>query len=182
MGDVVASAYTNGSFLCAYGSDAAPDSNPVVGATIDIGKLIKAHSAPLAPAVVQQPLGNIYNPYPAPRPPLSEFANALNVAGRAWAVRHLLKLSSAGQRTGTASSSSIWANAPQYRYPTTLNTLATQFTEPPDQFAVLSNVALTFVMKKRTCDVLRGILEAEAGTGTMQGPVTPGGLGAFIEV
>jgi nuclear pore complex protein Nup155 len=132
--------------------------------------------APVNPAVVQQPMGNIYHQYSAPRPPLAEFSNVINVAGRAWAVKQMIKSSSTQYGAG---STSVWANASIH--PTALNSLATQFTEPPDQFAVLSNVALTFVMRKRTSDVLRAILEAEAVGGTISGPGHPGGLSAFVE-
>jgi nuclear pore complex protein Nup155 len=179
MGDVVASAYTNGSFVCAYGSDASTDSNPLVGASLDVGKLVKVHAGvggPANPAVVQQPMGNIYHQYSVPRPPLAEFSNVINVAGRAWAVKQMIKTSSTQYGAGSAS---VWANASTH--PTALNSLATQFTEPPDQFAVLSNVALTFVMRKRTSDVLRAVLEAEAVGGTINGPGHPGGLSGFVE-
>jgi len=88
-----------------------------------------------------------------------------------------LKASSIVQYAG-GGGGSIWANASSY--PTTLNSLATQFTEPPDQFVVLTNIALTFVVKRRTTDVLRLILEMEAG-GAMGGPPSPEGLTAFVE-
>jgi hypothetical protein len=36
-------------------------------------------------------------------------------------------------------------------------------------------------MRKRTSDVLRAVLEAEAVGGTINGPGNPGGLSAFVE-
>lgn len=177
LGDLVASSYTNGSFLCAYGSDAAPDTNPIVGATVDLGKLVKVQAgvaaAPNAGVAAPGQAMGIYNPYTAPRPPLSEYSNGFNVPGRIWTVRQLPKASTAG-----ASSGSIYTSAPTA--PTSLNMLATQFTEPPDQFVVLTNTALTFVLRKRTTDVLRAILESDVG-GPMGGPPNPGGVAAFID-
>jgi nuclear pore complex protein Nup155 len=178
LGELVASSYINGSLLCAYGSDAAPDSNPIVGATVDLGKLVKVQAgvaaAPNAGMAAPGQAMGIYNPYPAPRPPLSEYSYAFNVPGRIWTVRNLPKASSAGANT----SGSIWTSAPNA--PTSLNMLATQFTEPPDQFVVFTNTALTFVVRKRTTDVLRAILESDVG-GPMGGPPTPGGVATFIE-
>ena len=187
MGDVAASSYLNGAFVCAYGSDAAHDHNPVVGASVDLGRLAKVQAGVGAPGGGQQnggmtmhggqQMGNIYNPYPAPRPPLSEFSNVLSVGGRTWALTRMIKASSIVQ-PGGAPSGSIWSNASNY--PTTLNTLATQFTEPPDQFVVLTNIALTFVVRRRTTDVLRLVLEMEAGA-AMGGPPSAEGLSTFVE-
>jgi nuclear pore complex protein Nup155 len=184
VGDIVVSSYTNGSMLCAHGSETSPDSNPVVGCTIDVGKLIKAQAgiaAAVGPGAVtmqNQSMGNIYSTYPTPRPPLNEFSNIVNVPGRTWALKQMVKPSSVPQHQ----SGSIWTTATSN--PTALNTIVTQFTEPPDQFMVLSNVALSFIVKKRTSDVLRGILEMEAGgsmNGSMNGPPSVGGLSAFID-
>lgn len=187
MGDVASSSYLNGAFLCAYGSDTAQDYHPVVGASVDLGRLTKAQAGIGAGGGSQQnggmtvhggqQMGNIYNPYPAPRPPLSEFSNALSVGGTTWALKHMIKASSILQHGG-APGGPIWNNASTY--PTTLNALATQFTEPPDQFVVLTNIALTFVVRRRTTDVLRLVLEMEAGA-AMGGPPSPEGLGAFVE-
>ncbi|KIM34387.1 hypothetical protein M408DRAFT_94881 [Serendipita vermifera MAFF 305830] len=184
MGDVAASSYLNGAFVCAYGSDAAQDHNPVVGASVDLGRLIKAQagggSAQQTGAMTMhggQQMGNIYNPYPAPRPPMSEFSNVLSVGGRTWALARMIKASSIVQHGGV-SNNSIWQNTSNY--PTTLNTLATQFTEPPDQFVVLTNIALTFVVRRRTTDVLRLVLEMEAGS-AIGGPPSPEGIAAFVE-
>jgi nuclear pore complex protein Nup155 len=184
MGDVAASSYLNGGFLCAYGSDVAQDHNPVVGASVDLGKLIKAQAG-VGPSGNQQngqvsvhgqQMGNIYNPYPAPRPPLSEFHNTLSVSGRTWALKRMIKASSIVRYGNT--NQSIYNNASTY--PTALNALATQFTEPPDQFLVLTNISLTFVVRRRTSDVLRLILEMEAGS-AMGGPPSPEGLTTFVD-
>ena len=183
MGDVAASSCINGAFLCAYGSDVAKDHNPIVGASVDLSKLIKAQAG-VGPSGPQQngqvsmqgpQVGNIYNPYPAPRPPLSEFSNALSVAGRTWSLARMIKASSIVKY---GSSSSIWSSASTH--PTALNTLASQFSEPADQFLVLTNISLTFVVRKRTTDILRLVLEAESG-GVMGAAPSSEGLNAFVE-
>jgi nuclear pore complex protein Nup155 len=183
LGDVARASYLNGAFLCAYGADVEQDHNPVVGASIDLGKLTKAQAGGPSGnqqnsqvSVHGQQMGNMYNPYPPPRPPLSEFHNTLSVSGRTWALKRMIKASSI-VRYGDASQL-IYSNASTY--PTALNALATQFTEPPDQFLVLTNVSLTFVIRRRTSDVLRLVLEMEA-SGAMGGPPISEGLAAFVD-
>lgn len=252
-GDVVASSYSNGTFLYAYSSDAgmATDTNPVIGLAVDLPKLINDFSAAPSSQMVntgygmhqqqsQQQQQLSYNqqlqqlqeqqffyqqqqqqggmmmpgqggpaPYPGPiqrGPVLNEYPESFVVPGRAWSIRHLIKSPVIpSHRTGVRSSQPYYANQAQYYGNninasgaslgnlTTLNTLATQFIEPPEQFLVLSNMSLSFFVRKRSTDLLRAILESEAGVGApismMVQPTSanqnaqspPGGLQGFIE-
>ncbi|KAG8827238.1 hypothetical protein FRC19_004757 [Serendipita sp. 401] len=175
LGDIAQSSYTNGSYLCAYSAEAVQDSTPVAGAVVDLGKLIKAQSTPTAQAPGMMGGGGIYNPYPVPRPPLSEYSDIFNCPGTPWAMKVMPKAPSISSPGGTGS---IWVTGSTN--PTALNSLATQFTEPPDQFLILSNVALTFVVRKRTTDTLKTILESELGA-AMAGVPSQGGLSIFTE-
>ncbi|CCA71270.1 related to NUP170-nuclear pore protein [Serendipita indica DSM 11827] len=164
LGEVAQSACTNGAFVCAYAPDQATDSNPIVAASVDMGSLIKAQASAATaggPGLVTAPghsTSGLYNPYPAQRVPLYEYSDAFQVAGRTWALKRLIKASSI---TRSATTPSIYVTGSSY--PSALNSLVTQFTEPPDQFAVLSNVALSFVVRKRPSDILKGIIDSDAG-------------------
>jgi nuclear pore complex protein Nup155 len=46
--------------------------------------------------------------------------------------------------------------------------LATQFSEPSSQFLLLTNVGLTFLIKRRAVDYLKAVLEELHTEGTVQ--------------
>ncbi|KAF6766148.1 nucleoporin Nup157/170 [Ephemerocybe angulata] len=79
------------------------------------------------------------------RPPLYEYATLLSIPGKAWAVATL-----------PLDSPPIPPNTPA---PSSINELATQFTEPASQFLLMTNVGLTFLMKRRAIDYLKAALE-----------------------
>ncbi|KAF8846309.1 nucleoporin [Paxillus ammoniavirescens] len=87
------------------------------------------------------------------RPPLTEYATLLAIPGRTWAMasvpRSPLPLS-------TASS------------PVITNELALQFSEPPRQFMILTNVGLTFLVKRRALDYLKAVIEEVQSEGAVQ--------------
>ncbi|EAU93155.2 nucleoporin Nup157/170 [Coprinopsis cinerea okayama7 len=92
---------------------------------------------------------------PSNRLPLVEYATLLSIPGRTWAVASVAGSSSPPLPTGTPSYSSI-------------NELATQFNEPSHQFMLLTNVGLTFLMKRRAVDYLKAVLEELQSEGNVQ--------------
>ena len=148
-----ASAYVNGLTVAAQAGDVegtdyilclAPD-------LTHIGNLGQTNAPP-----VQQPTTS-YGPFSTPtnpRPPLTEHATLLTIAGRAWAIAPLPK-----------ALSSTPAGTPA---PATINELATQFDEVTDQFLLLTNVGLTHLTKRRAVDWLRAALEELQNEGNVQ--------------
>lgn len=59
-------------------------------------------------------------------------------------------------RPSLAAATASPANSPA---PSSLNELATQFSEPPRQFMILTNVGLTFLAKRRALDYLKAVIE-----------------------
>ncbi|KAN0100556.1 Non-repetitive/WGA-negative nucleoporin C-terminal domain containing protein [Tylopilus felleus] len=102
-----------------------------------------------------QPTG--YTPSYAPsgsqRPPLTEYATLLAIPGRTWAMASVLRPS---LPPSTAPS------------PAVTNELALQFSEPPRQFMILTNVGLTFLVKRRALDYLRAVIEEAQSEGAVQ--------------
>jgi nuclear pore complex protein Nup155 len=88
------------------------------------------------------------------RPPLTEYASLLAIPGRTWAMA---PVPVAKPSTPSASPS-----------PAIINELATQFLEPPRQFMVLTNVGLTFLVKRRAVDYLRAVIEEVQSEGNVQ--------------
>ena len=87
------------------------------------------------------------------RPPLTEYATLLAIPGRTWAMATLPR----------ASLPSSTAPAPAIT-----NELALQFSEPPRQFMILTNVGLTFLVKRRALDYLRAVIEEAQSEGAVQ--------------
>ena len=87
------------------------------------------------------------------RPPLTEYATLLAIPGRTWAMASV-------PRPSLPSST-----APS---PAVTNELAFQFSEPPRQFMILTNVGLTFLVKRRALDYLRAVIEEAQSEGTVQ--------------
>jgi nuclear pore complex protein Nup155 len=89
------------------------------------------------------------------RPPLTEYATLLAIPGRTWAMAMV---------PHTAAISTL----PGVPAPAITNELATQFNEPPRQFMLLTNVGLTFLIKRRAMDYLKAALEELQSEGNVQ--------------
>lgn len=87
------------------------------------------------------------------RPPLTEYATLLAIPGRTWAMASVPR------------SSLPPSIAPS---PAVINELALQFSEPPRQFMILTNVGLTFLVKRRALDYLRAVIEEAQSEGAVQ--------------
>ena len=94
-----------------------------------------------------------YAPSGSQRPPLTEYATLLAIPGRTWAMASVLRPS---LPPSTAPS------------PAVTNELALQFSEPPRQFMILTNVGLTFLVKRRALDYLRAVIEEAQSEGAVQ--------------
>ncbi|KAH7928555.1 nucleoporin [Leucogyrophana mollusca] len=104
----------------------------------------------------QQPTygGAPYNSGGNQRPPLTEYATLLAIPGRTWAMASV-------PRSSTAASSSTPS-------PVVTNELASQFSETPRQFMILTNVGLTFLAKRRALDYLKAVIEEVQAEGAVQ--------------
>jgi len=88
------------------------------------------------------------------RPPLTEYATLLAIPGRTWAMAAIVKKTAASP-SGTPT-------------PTPINELATQFGESTTHFMLLTNVGLTFLVKRRALDYLKAVLEELQSEGNVQ--------------
>ncbi|KAH7913029.1 nucleoporin [Hygrophoropsis aurantiaca] len=106
--------------------------------------------------VPQQPVygGASYNPSGNQRPPLTEYATLLAIPGRTWAMASV-------PRSVAAASSSTSS-------PVVTNELASQFSETPRQFMILTNVGVTYLVKRRALDYLKAVVEEVHAEGTVQ--------------
>ncbi|THV07704.1 nucleoporin [Dendrothele bispora CBS 962.96] len=86
------------------------------------------------------------------RPPLTEYATLLSIPGRTWAMAPVLQTPSVEVSPSVA----------------TINELATQFGESPRQFMILTNVGLTFLIKRRALDYLKAVIEELHSEGNVQ--------------
>ncbi|KDR84906.1 hypothetical protein GALMADRAFT_233368 [Galerina marginata CBS 339.88] len=114
---------------------------------------------PQQPQQPQQPqLGSGYGHYDnitsTNRPPFTEYATLLAIPGRTWAM--------------AAISRKALETAPGTPSPSALNELASQFGESPNQFMLLTNVGLTFLVKRRAVDYLKAVLEELQSEGNVQ--------------
>jgi len=110
----------------------------------------------------QQPQGQSQQPVYGPssygtganhRPPLTEYATLLAIPGRTWAMATVPRESAP---TSVVPS------------PPVINELATQFSEPSRQFMILTNVGLTFLVKRRALDYLKAVIEEVQTEGVVQ--------------
>ena len=108
-----------------------------------IGSLGQLNAPPPAQPV---PYTNVAGPS---RPQLTEHATLLSIPGRTWDMAPV-------PRRDIFSLSATPPNTPQ---PVVTNELATQLTEPPRQFMILTNVGLTFLAKRRAIDYLKDVIE-----------------------
>ncbi|KAF9076202.1 nucleoporin [Rhodocollybia butyracea] len=86
------------------------------------------------------------------RPPLTEYATLLSIPGRTWAMAPVPQKPLAADVAGIS----------------VANELATQFGEPPRQFMILTNVGLTFLVKRRALDYLKAVIEELQSEGNVQ--------------
>ncbi|KAK7059035.1 hypothetical protein VNI00_001659 [Paramarasmius palmivorus] len=91
------------------------------------------------------------------RPQLTEYATLLSIPGRTWAMAAVPHT-----HPSTGSQPTDFPN------PLVTNELATQFTELPRQFMILTNVGLTFLVKRRAVDYLRAVIEELQAEGNIQ--------------
>ncbi|KAF8905503.1 nucleoporin [Gymnopilus junonius] len=111
------------------------------------------------PQQLQQPQFNpTYAHYNASttstRPPLTEYATLLTIPGRTWAMAAIPK-PLINTPSGTPS-------------PSAINELASQFVGSPNQFMLLTNVGLTFLVRRRAVDYLKAVLEELQTEGNVQ--------------
>ncbi|KAJ4002393.1 nucleoporin [Lentinula boryana] len=86
------------------------------------------------------------------RPPLTEYATLLSIPGRTWAMAPVPQKPIAADVAGMS----------------VLNELATQVSEPPRQFMILTNVGVTFLVKRRALDYLKAVIEELQSEGNVQ--------------
>ena len=121
-----------------------------------IGTLGQASTSPQQYVATSQPATYAPSSYATSgnqRPPLTEYATLLAIPGRTWAMASVPRPS---LPPSTAPS------------PAVTNELALQFSEPPRQFMILTNVGLTFLVKRRALDYLRAVIEEAQSEGTVQ--------------
>lgn len=109
------------------------------------------HAYPTAPQST-----TYYSSSGAQRPPLTEYATLLAIPGRTWAMASV-------PRPPLPPSTSP--------SPAAINELVSQFSESPRQFMILTNVGLTFLVKRRALDYLRAVVEEVQSEGAVQ-PIT----------
>ncbi|KAK7064289.1 nucleoporin [Favolaschia claudopus] len=102
-----------------------------------------------------QPAPQYVNAPVASRPPLTEYATLLAIPGRTWAMAPV-------PLSGDASGS------PGAPVPAITNELATQFSANARQFMILTNVGLTFLVKRRALDYLKAVIEELQSEGNVQ--------------
>ncbi|KAJ6621663.1 nucleoporin [Mycena sp. CBHHK59/15] len=102
-----------------------------------------------------QPLAPYNNPASTSRPPLTEYATLLAIPGRTWAMAPVPPATHSSNPSGTP-------------IPAVTNDLATQFGTNPRQFMILTNVGLTFLIKRRALDYLKAVIEELQSEGNVQ--------------
>ena len=113
-----------------------------------IGVLGQVTTTPPQPPAA--PYTQTYNAPSGPsRPPLTEYATILSIAGRTWGM-------AAVPRPSLAAAARSPPDSPSYAI---TNELASQFSEPSRQFMILTNVGLTFLAKRRALDYLKAVIE-----------------------
>ncbi|KAK2461979.1 hypothetical protein APHAL10511_006442 [Amanita phalloides] len=89
------------------------------------------------------------------RPPLTEYATLLAIPGRTWAMAAVPR-------------QHMPISMPGASLPAAINELASQVGEFPQQFMLLTNVGLTFLVKRRAIDYLKAVLEEIQTEGNVQ--------------
>lgn len=106
---------------------------------------------------VVQPPPSLYGTQTAgsTRLPFTENAVFIDITGRSWSMAPAVKPYTAPTPQGTPS-------------PTVNNELATQFDESPREVLVLTNMGLIVLIKRRSIDYLRAVLEEVLNTNNVQ--------------
>ncbi|KAJ4486039.1 nucleoporin, partial [Lentinula aciculospora] len=105
------------------------------------------------PQPIPQPAYSIYGGQNvSTRPPLTEYATLLSIPGRTWAMAPVPQKPLATDVAGVS----------------VLNELATQVSEPSRQFMILTNVGITFLVKRRALDYLKAVIEELQSEGNVQ--------------
>ncbi|KAF5385502.1 hypothetical protein D9757_005350 [Collybiopsis confluens] len=100
-----------------------------------------------------QPNYTLYGGQNVPsRPTLTEYATLLSIPGRTWAMAVVPHQPLAAEAGGVS----------------VVNELATQFSEAPRQFMILTNVGLTFLVKRRAVDYMKAVMEELQSEGNVQ--------------
>ncbi|GAW06088.1 nucleoporin [Lentinula edodes] len=86
------------------------------------------------------------------RPPMTEYATLLSIPGRTWAMAPVPQMPIAADVAGI----------------NVLNELGTQVSEHPRQFMILTNVGVTFLVKRRSLDYLKAVIEELQSEGNVQ--------------
>ncbi|KAF8832270.1 hypothetical protein HHX47_DHR1001833 [Lentinula edodes] len=86
------------------------------------------------------------------RPPMTEYATLLSIPGRTWAMAPVPQTPIAADVAGI----------------NVLNELGTQVSEHPRQFMILTNVGVTFLVKRRSLDYLKAVIEELQSEGNVQ--------------
>jgi nuclear pore complex protein Nup155 len=120
-----------------------------------IGALGQLNLPQQQPLTQQQQYGSYPSSTATSRPPLTEYATLLAIPGRTWAM-------------ATVPRSPLPTTTPGASAPVAINELALQFSEPPRQFMLLTNVGLTFLTKRRALDYLKAVLEELQSEGNVQ--------------
>ncbi|KAK0208086.1 nucleoporin [Desarmillaria ectypa] len=101
-----------------------------------------------------QRYGAVGAPSGSNRAPLIEYAALLAIPGRTWAMAPVPR------------------NLPNWETglpaPVVTNELASQFVESPPEIMILTNVGLTFLMKRRALDYLKAVIEEVQSEGNVQ--------------
>jgi nuclear pore complex protein Nup155 len=122
-----------------------------------VGSFGQASTGPSPQSDSANPSQTITAPYygtgTPQRPPLTEHATFLAIPGRTWATAAVPRKPPAAPDASTA---------------VVTNELAYQFSEPPYQVLVLTNVGLTFLVKRRALDYLRAVIEEVHSEGNIQ--------------
>ncbi|KAJ3937728.1 MAG: nucleoporin [Lentinula lateritia] len=86
------------------------------------------------------------------RPPMTEYATLLSIPGRTWAMAPVPQTPIAADVAGI----------------NVLNELGAQVSEHPRQFMILTNVGVTFLVKRRSLDYLKAVIEELQSEGNVQ--------------
>ncbi len=152
VSNLSASMYADGLLVAAQPSD-VDGKDFILGISPDlskIGSLSQTHAS-AAPQSQAALYGSVANQ----RPPLTEQGALLYVEGTIWAIAR-----------STVQSRS-YGTTP-YPEPFATNELATQFSEPHQEFVIVTNVGISFLVKRRVLDYLKDALEEVNMEGSIQ--------------
>ncbi|KAF8922648.1 nucleoporin [Mucidula mucida] len=141
------SSYVDGLMIAAQPGD-GQDNDHILCVSPDlarIGNLEHVAQAPPPPRYMAGTTG---------KPPLTEYATILSIPGRTWGMAVV--------------PTNITAPDPNLPATPVTNELATQFSEYPRQFMILTNAGLHFLVKRRALDYVKAVLEEWYADGNLQ--------------